>query len=214
VLPAAYQTPAAVILLVGGLLSCFAGYRLFRVVLGLYGFILGAAVTTSVMGGSTGTFTLVAAALVGGLVGAVLMVAAYFVGVGLIGAGLAALVLDTGWEAVRHSEPPTVVLVVVAVLGALAALSVVRYVVVVGTALSGSWTTILGALALSAGRAAPGMHAVPAAAANVWVLYPLGPVSPSWWFYAAWLVLAAVGVVVQLSTTTKFGAKKPKGRHA
>src|ERR1700730_6747247 len=47
-LPAAYTTPAAVVLVVGGLLSCFAGYRLFRVVLGLYGFILGAAITTSI----------------------------------------------------------------------------------------------------------------------------------------------------------------------
>jgi len=36
-LPAAYATPAAVILLVGGLLACFAGYRLFRFVLGVYG---------------------------------------------------------------------------------------------------------------------------------------------------------------------------------
>src|SRR5436190_20784441 len=95
--PAAYTTPAAVILVVGGLLSCFAGYRLFRVVLGLYGFILGAGLTTSMMGASN-TFALVVAALAGGLLGAVLMVAAYFVGVGLVGAGLAVLLLDSAWH--------------------------------------------------------------------------------------------------------------------
>ena len=32
-LPATFQTPAAIVLLLGGLLACFAGYRVFRVVL-------------------------------------------------------------------------------------------------------------------------------------------------------------------------------------
>ena len=201
-LPAAYTTPAAVVLVVGGLLSCFAGYRLFRVVLGLYGFILGAAITTSVWGAS-GTIALVVAAVVGGIVGALLMIAAYFVGVGLIGAGLASLALDSGWHAVRHADPPTVVLVVVAVLGALAALSIVRYVVVFGTALGGSWTTVLGSLAL-AGERVPG-HAAPA---NVWVLYPLGPPPTQWWIYVAWFVLALLGAIVQLATTTRLGGAK------
>lgn len=204
-LPIAYATPAAVVLLVGGLLSCFAGYRLFRVVLGLYGFILGAAVTTSMMGASS-TFALVVAAIVGGLVGAILMVAAYFVGVGLIGAGLAVLVLDSIWQAVRHADPPTVVLVIVAVLGALVALSVVRYVVIFGTAIAGSWTAVLGALALAGDRGVG-----QATTAGAWVLYPLGPVPRQWWFYAAWIVLAFVGAVVQLSTTSKLaGAKRAK----
>ena len=39
-LPASFQTPAAIILVLGGLLSCFAGYRVFRVVLGFFGFVL------------------------------------------------------------------------------------------------------------------------------------------------------------------------------
>ena len=207
-LPVAYATPAAVVLLVGGLLSCFAGYRLFRVVLGLYGFILGAAITTSIMGAAN-TFALVTAAVVGGLLGAVLMIAAYFVGVGLIGAGLAALALNSGWQAVRHADPPTAVLVLVAVLGALAALSVVRYVVVFGTAIGGSWTTILGALQL-AGHRVPGRGA---SAVGVWVLYPL-EVPGRWWFYVTWIVLALVGAVVQLATTTKLGAKKLKPKKA
>jgi hypothetical protein len=143
------------------------------------------------------------AAIVGGVVGALLMVAAYFVGVGLIGAGLAVLALDSGWHAVRHADPPTAVLVVVAVLGALAALSITRYVVVFGTALAGAWTTILGAMAL-AGERAPG-HV---AQANVWVLYPLGPAPTQIWIYVAWFVLALLGAIVQLSTTTTMGGAK------
>ena len=49
-LPAWFQTPAALVLVAGGLLSCFAGYRVFRVVLGIYGFILGALIASSLMG--------------------------------------------------------------------------------------------------------------------------------------------------------------------
>ena len=207
-LPVGYQLPAAIVLLIGGLLACFAGYRLFRVVLGIYGFILGAVLTTSILGDAN-TFTLVVAAIVGGLVGAVLMVAAYFVGVGLIGAGLAALALDWGWSAVRQTDPPTVVLVIVAVLGALLALSVVRYVVIVGTAIGGSWTTILGALGLAAARG-PGRGAAAAGASNVWVLYPFDGLPTEWWLYVTWIVLALAGIVVQLMTTTKLGARKSK----
>ena len=36
-LPASYQMPAAVVLLIGGIVACFFGYRLFRVVLSLTG---------------------------------------------------------------------------------------------------------------------------------------------------------------------------------
>jgi hypothetical protein len=203
-LPVAYATPAAVILLVGGLLSCFAGYRMFRVVLGLYGFIIGASVTTAAYG-SSGTFALVIAAIVGGVIGALLMVAAYFVGVGLIGAGLAVLALNSLWHAIRHVDPPTAVIVVVAVLGALAALSLVRYVVVFGTALGGSWIALIGGLSLMEGRGV----AAASTTSNVWVLYPLGPIPGYWWFYLAWIALALVGAIVQLSTTSKLaGAKK------
>ena len=49
-LPASFQTPAALLLLVGGLISCLAGYLVFRVVLVIYGFILGALLAISAMG--------------------------------------------------------------------------------------------------------------------------------------------------------------------
>ena len=49
-LPASFQTPAAIILIAGGLLSCFAGYRVFRTVLGFFGFVIGALLTSSLMG--------------------------------------------------------------------------------------------------------------------------------------------------------------------
>ena len=49
-LPASFQIPAAIILVAGGLLSCFAGYRVFRVVLAFFGFVFGALFASSAMG--------------------------------------------------------------------------------------------------------------------------------------------------------------------
>jgi hypothetical protein len=203
-LPASYATPAAAVLAIGGLLACFAGYRLFRFVLGMYGLILGAMVTTSWMGASS-TWTLVLAAAVGGILGALLMIAAYFVGVGLIGAGLAALVVNLGWRLIG-GEPPTLLLVIACVLGALGALSVVRYVVVVGTAIAGAWTLIVGVVALMGDRDA--LRA--ASAGDVWVFYPLDPIPDRWWYPVIWVALSVVGVVVQLATTGKGAGKKKR----
>ena len=89
-LPVVYQFPAAAVLVAGGLLSCLVGYRLFKVVLALFGFIIGGLAASSVFGEST-TTAMVIAAVVGGLGGAFLLLAAYFVGVALVGAGIGAL---------------------------------------------------------------------------------------------------------------------------
>ena len=202
-LPASYAAPAAAVLAVGGLFACFAGYRLFRIVLGVYGLIFGAFITTSMMGEAAGTWNLIVAAIVGGLVGAVLMIAAYFLGVGLVGAGLAALALNLGWRFIG-AEPPTILLVIVCVLGALLALSVVRYVVVFGTAIAGAWTAVVGVLAFMGDRSA--LNA--ASTGDVWVFYPLDPLPARWWLPVIWFGLALLGVIVQLKTTSKMGKRK------
>jgi hypothetical protein len=198
-LPAAYTTPAAVLLAVGGLVACFAGYRLFRLVLGLYGFYLGSMITTSSMGsGGSSTVTLVLAAIVGGLVGAVLMYAAYFLGVALVGAGLGAFVTNAAWRVMGGGEPPTVILVLICVLGALIALTLVRYVVIIGTAIAGSWTLIVGVLALLGHQAATRIVTTD----DIWVLYPLNPIPDYWWITALWFGLTVAGAIAQLATTS------------
>ena len=91
-------------------MSCFAGYRVFRVVLGFFGFVLGALLTSSMMA-TDQTVWMIGAAIVGGIVGALILVAAYFVGVALIGAGAGALVVEPHLgiprprAAHRHRDP-------------------------------------------------------------------------------------------------------------
>lgn len=199
-LPAAYQIPAAILLVIGGLVACFAGYRVFRTVLGIYGFIFGAFVATSAMGTSD-TAWLIGAALVGGIVGALILIAAYFIGVALIGAGAAALAVNLIWGQVTGGDPPALAIIIAAIAGALASLSLQRYVIVIGTAFGGAWTLLVGGLAVAGNRTAEAAAAVAADRPDVWVLYPTNPAPGEMWVPIAWLVLGAVGVFVQMRYT-------------
>jgi hypothetical protein len=196
-LPASLQTPAAIVLLLGGLLSCFAGYRVFRVVLGFFGFALGALLTSSVMG-TEQTMLMIGAAIVGGLVGALILVAAYFVGVALVGALVGALGVAHPLWAAFGQEPHIIVVVLFAIAGALAAMSLQRYVIIVGTAFGGAQTALVGVAALIGNKVA-----AEAATRAVFLAYPLDPMPGTLYDTIAAFVLGIIGVVVQLSVTAK-----------
>jgi hypothetical protein len=194
-LPAAYQLPAAVVLMVGGFLACFFGYRLFKVVLALFGFIIGALAASSVFG-ATDTTPMVIAALVGGIAGAALLLAAYFVGVALVGAGIGALVVNLIWMRVEGDPHPFIV-ILFSVAGAVLATWLQRYVIILGTAFGGAWTLLVGGLAVM-GDSGP-LKA--AAQGDVWVAYPLNPAPGQWWLPWAWFGLGALGTLIQMRWT-------------
>lgn len=194
-LPAAYQVPAAAVLLAGGVLACFFGYRLFKVVLGVFGFIIGALAASSIFG--TGTTTpMVIAAIVGGIAGAALLLAAYFVGVALVGAGVGALLVNLIWTQIDGDPHPAVV-ILFSVAGAVVATWLQRYVIILGTAFAGAWTMLVGGLAVM-GDSGP-LKA--AAEGDVWVAYPLNPAPGMRWLPWAWFILGAFGTLVQMRWT-------------
>jgi hypothetical protein len=194
-LPATYQLPAAIVLLAGGAVACFFGYRLFRIVLAIFGFILGALAASSVFGVSD-TGPMIVAAVVGGLIGAGILFAAYFVGVALVGAGLGATIANLLFSA-SDRDPHFLVVVFFSIAGAAASMYLQRYVIIVGTAFGGAWTLIVGAMALIGDRTA----LAAAAAGDVWVAYPLSPAPGQRWVPIAWLALGAIGTGVQLGIT-------------
>jgi hypothetical protein len=196
-LPASFQVPAAIILVVGGVLACFAGYRLFRVVLGIYGFILGALVASSMVGTSD-TASMLVAAGVGGIIGALLLILAYFVGVALIGAGIGALLANVIWAQLGR-EPHALIVVAFSIAGALGALALQRYVIVLGTAFGGAWTLLVGGLALTGNRVA----GEAAQRGEVWLAYPMNPAQGERWVIITWIVLGVIGTAVQLGVTGK-----------
>lgn len=194
-LPVTYQLPAAVVLLLAGLLACVAGYRLLKYVLALFGFILGGLAASSVFG-ATETAYMVGAFVLGGLAGAVIMVAASFIGVALVGAGLGAAAVTLAWTRLP-GEPHPYVVILASVAGAWLATWLQRYVVVVGTAFGGAWAALVGGLALSGDQA----KLAAAAAGNVWVPYPMQPAPGQAWVPWAWIALGLVGTLLQLRVT-------------
>jgi hypothetical protein len=194
-LPHGYEQPAAVVLLLGGALACFAGYRLFRVVLGIYGFILGAMIASSVVGVSN-TVGMIAAAIAGGLIGSVVLVLAWFVGVSLVGAGIGVLIAHIAWSQLASSDPPAVAVIAAAIAAAIAAIFVQKYVIVAGTAFGGAWTIIVAAVNLL-----PQAQGITRGQSDseVWILYPTSAPGVRW-APIAWIGLGLLGTIVQLST--------------
>jgi hypothetical protein len=195
VLPVAYQLPAAILLILGGLVACFFGYRLFKFVLGIFGFILGALAASSIWGASDTTYMIVTA-LLGGIVGGLLLLAAYFIGVALVGAGLGALCANLIWTQIEGDPHPFVV-VLFSVAGALLATWLQRYVIILATAFGGAWTVLVGGLALAGDRTA--MTA--AAAGDIWVAYPMNPAPGQPWVPYAWIAVGLLGTLIQMFVT-------------
>jgi hypothetical protein len=203
-LPADYQIPAGVLLVVVGLVACFAGYRLFRAVLTIYGFLLGALFASTLV--SPGNIVAMLVALVvGGLVGAVALYVGYVAGVGLVGAGLGATIGYTAWQQWRGGDPGILVVLFFGAVGAGLAVVLQRTIVVVATAFLGSQTAVAGALALLSGRPPrrPGVE-------DVWVGH-LGIPPFGWrWTFVAWVVLGIAGTIVQLRSGRPARSRSPK----
>ena len=203
VIPQSYQPVMLVVMVGTGLIAWAAGYRLFRVVLTLNGFIFGAWVASSMFGASDRTL-LIFAALGGGAVGALIMFFGYFVGVALVGAGIGALAVHMFWSRLG-SDPHPVVVVLAAVAGAASAMALQRYVIIIATAFGGAWMMLLSGLPLAdRGQKIAGSP-------EVWVLYPLDPSPGRRWVLLAWALLGIVGILIQLRFT---GRSKPQVKKA
>ncbi len=194
-IPAPYQTPAAALLLLCGILSCFFGYRLFRTVLAIFGFIVGGMLASSIFGASNTTMVLIGW-FVGGLAGASILVFAYFLGVALAGASIGAAAANLFFS-VGNRDPRVLVVILCSVAGAIASMYLQRYFIIVFTAFGGAWTMIVGAMGIIGDPAA--LRA--AATGDVWVAYPLDPAPGQEWVVVVWIVLSVIGAFVQQAIT-------------
>jgi hypothetical protein len=193
-LPNAYQLPAAVVMVLVGAVTCFAGYRLFRFLLAIWGFIIGAMIGSSMMGVGS-AFAMIVAGLVGGVLGALVLVFAYFVGVALLGAGLSVLVTQGIWTQLTTGDPPALLVIFASIAGAVCAMVLQRYVIIVGTAIAGAWMTIVGVLAFGGAARSVGN--------GVWILYPLTPAPGQRWVLLALTIVTVIGTATQIGITGK-----------
>jgi uncharacterized protein DUF4203 len=197
-IPTPYQLPAIAVLILGGAIAWAAGYRLFRLVLTLFGFYIGALAATAMLGPSDRTM-LIFAGLGGGAVGGLIMFFGYFVGVALVGAGIAALGVHMIWSRLG-TDPHAFVVILASVAGAATAMALQRYVIIVATAFSGGWTMVWGAMNFI------DLRAVGVRRPQVWMVYPLDLSPGRRWVFAAWVLVGLLGVFIQLRYT---GRLKP-----
>ena len=191
--PVTVHLPVASILLGGGLLACFLGHRLLGAVLAVGGFVAGVVFATTTVGDAQ-TVLAVLVMVACGLAGAALAVLLYLSAVGLVGAGLAAFTVGLFVD----GDPPVWLLLGSGALGALATLYVRREVIIVGTALVGAWTALVGALAL-AGRDG----AVTATTGDVTGVFPIAPLEGQAGFAIGWAALATLAAAVQFLATAR-----------
>lgn len=197
-LPTAYLGVSLGVGILIGVVQCFWGYRLFRFVLGIVGFLIGAAlgwaIGLSFIGEQWGA---ILGAILGGLIGAGLFSALYFLGVFVMGAFLGAILGATLLGVAGLDQIP-VVLIVLAVIGGIIAVVFQKAMIILSTAFSGSWSAVTGiAYFLGGGYAWAGLA---------------GGLRRTGWptilVLLAWIALGVVGSVVQFRTAPE----KPKPR--
>lgn len=188
-------------------MACFLGYRLFRVLLVVYGFVGGALVTTLLLDSWQG-WQGIAAAFAGGLIGAALLLAAYLAGVALLGAAIGAVLVHLFWPSLSADPRPWAIFAA-CLAGAVAAVLLRRYVIIVGTSFGGAWTAMVGGLALTGHRAAAA-----AAAGDVWQVYPMAPARGQLGFAIGWIGLGFASAIVQLASTARTRAGSGRAQQA
>jgi hypothetical protein len=125
----------------------------------------------------------------------------------LVGAAFGAMVATMLWGR-AGAEPHVLIVILFAVVGAVGAMMLQRFVIIIGTAFGGAWTALVGGLALLGDRASQAATS----ANNVWVVYPLDPAPGKEWVLWVWLGLGIVGTVVQLGQGTPKVTKARKSR--
>lgn len=132
-----------------GLIACFWGYRLFKGVLGIAGFILGAyfgwTLTASYMGGS-GVVPVIAG-FAGGLIGGAVFVSLYFTGVFVLGA-VAGWLLGVMLTSASGNTMHILLFSILALAGGILAVLFQRTIIIFATAITGAWYLTAGSFYL------------------------------------------------------------------
>lgn len=186
-----------------GAFWCFFGYRIFKIVLALWGLILGGIAGGAIGGAGHGQAGMVIGAIIGGLVGAAMMVGLYFLGVFLLGAGFGAL-LAVAATAAAGAEPNAAPIIIAAVLAGVLALVIQKLIIILITSFMGAWGIVGGIACITTQRLLTPANLQTMTDRNVITAVGIG-----------WLVVGLTGVFVQYGLTGKkqygaWGKKPPK----
>ncbi len=128
-----------------GLVQCFWGYRFFKVILVLMGFMLGSMLAGQIGYGISGGRDTIGIfwGVVGGVAGAGLTVASYLIGVFLIGASLGGT-LGSMLFALSNNVPEPVVMLLFLMVGGALAMLFQKVMIILSTSIVGAWMVVTG----------------------------------------------------------------------
>ena len=171
-----------------GVVQCFFGYRLFKIIIGIIGFIIG-----GVLAGKLTFFlypetaVVIIAGLIGGLLGAAAILTFYYVGIFLIGTIFGGIV-GSFFCSVAGVDPIPVVLIISAAIAGMVALWVQKYMIVASTAFGGSWLIISGIAYFVTGAKHPAeVEHLLESSGNLYFI-----------IFICWIALGILGLLAQL----------------
>jgi Domain of unknown function (DUF4203) len=193
-----------IVTIVIGIAFCFSGYRFFRVLIAIWGFLAGFLFTSQVFTAYSGGHFLASVvglilAVIGGLIVAALAYYLYVAAVVILGASVG-FWLGTGLLAVfGYSSSGTLALVVGVIFAVLLAwltlaLNLTQILIIISTSLGGSATIIAGVMLL--------LGRIPLASLSSGVIGAIIKGSLLWGL--ACLVLALIGMMAQWSNTRRY----------
>lgn len=144
---------SAIIYILAGILTCFAGARIFKLILGIWGFLLGFGLVTYFFNlylTPTNQLVLLIAGIAGGVIGVFLFTSLFKVGLFAIGAFFG-YSLGLMFMAASGTPSNPVILVLAAIIGGAIALFVKRPMIILSTAFGGAYLILLGIVSLRGG---------------------------------------------------------------
>ena len=201
---------AVLLMVLWGLVMCFFGYRIIKIVLAFYGFVagMGAGVLLSVFALQATGISAFLLVLVCGAAGAIVFVLLLHVGIFLLGAALVAgLVWLVAWAVGRRVPPAW--LLAPGLVGGILALVFRRFIVIVFTAFQGASDVVLGALFLMND---PVVRSVP----DFFLRQrPLRPALSRTHLVAlaAWIGLAVLGMIAQYASAPDRDARRGRNKN-
>ena len=106
------------------------------------------------------------------------------------------MVADTLWASFGR-EAGLIPVIVLSIAGALVALAMQPYVIIISTAFIGAQLVVVGGAGLM------GHGAAEATVRSVYRVYPIDPLPATKWDLVAWVILGFAGLVVQLAVTAR-----------
>jgi len=185
----------AIALIASGVITCFWGYRLFKVVLGVTGFVTGGALAWTVLtAAGYGQMVTIAGTLLAALLGGLAMFSLFFAGVFLFGCAMGLLMAVVILSALG-GELNVVAVSIFSLVNGLVTLWFRKVLVVASTALTGAWSVVSGVAYFAGDLDLVGALAEPGLLRTQGGLY--------YAVLALWFLIGISGIAVQMRAQRK-----------